>query len=251
MGIFGRRKPAEEPDATTSPRETKIYNYAPSWASPIFAIGVVVVALVLLAWWAMVYILEEAGVRDPSQALARGLLWALGIVVLLVGLSWFGAGLLDKYFAYRLEQRDKDLLLLEKRLEAMRYQTQMQQSQAVDRRALSEDERRFLRLVEAVLFDAYDHVARHGEFGVSDSRPWARRNAGAIKLTNETDSVGETMGARVGEWLRDPSRELIIGAKGREQLNLRRYPDLASAQRVLWHVPVVYGDRGESTFLIK
>jgi hypothetical protein len=174
---------------------------------------------VFLGWHGGVFVLAKAGFGEPEETLATILLWAGGLIVLGIVATRWVEGFLDRWLEHQEVMKDKET-------EQLRYRQLMQQSVVVDSRRQGEDKRR-AALVYAIMDRAYDYYAQHGPFKEA-WRPWSRRSAGQIVLAGETEPVGETLAVKAKEFLL--RHEVIV----REQINVQRYPDLASVQRLLY-----------------
>lgn len=206
-----------------------IHNHSPNPAISIVAIAVVVLIGIFLAWHAGIYLLDLAGAHRPKETMAQIIIW--GVPLLLIGwlLTLWGEHILDRVFEHNEAMEDK-------RTEQLRYKQLMLKSAVTDTRATGEDAR-LNALILAIMMDSYDHLARNNTkyFGANEKKPWSRRQAGAQVLVSmgETEPVGETMGVRARAWLEE--REIIVN----DQVNLDRYPNLASVQRLLYAPPLV------------
>jgi len=106
----------------------------------------------------------------------------------------------------------------------------MKRSEYVDKRETSDSHHRFNRVIEYIIEEAYAKK----KYEWNEPRIWARRNAKNIVLTNEQDPIGETMATKARQWLID--NKVIIGKPGRENINYKQYPDIASVTRLLYGV---------------
>lgn len=205
---------------------THVHNHQPNPAGVIVSVALIGLVGIFLAWHAGIYLLDLAGARQPRETMAQIILWTGGLLFAGWLLTLWFDNVMDKYFAHQKAMANA-------RIDEMRYRSRLAHSMAQDSRLLGE-EQRFTALVYAVLLTAYDHQVRNGHFR-GTYRPWSRRSAGGQILYSlgEQEPVGEAMGARVAPWLEE--REIIKG----DQLNLERFPDIASVQRLLYAPPIV------------
>ena len=201
--------------------ETHIHNAPPSYAGAIIAGIVAVVILGWLAWVAIVALFAAAGYINPARAAARAIGWLMVAIVCWVAVSAVVSPLIGRWLAHREAMEDK-------RIELAREMARMQVSRTTDARVLDPRIARRNRLIEVILEEMY----HHGQYQPGERRPWARRNAAAVKLTNDDKPVGETLAISAKEWLVDNG--VIIGKNGAETINFRRYPDIAAVQRRLY-----------------
>lgn len=212
--------------AERSSGPTHIHNHEANPAMIIVAKAAIVALGILLLWPVGIFLLSKMGVRQPDQVLASIVVWGSAIVVAYLLLSRPFVDLVDKWMAHG--ERVEEI-----KTEQLRYRQLMAGSMATDSRALGE-EQRFSALVYAVLLVAYDHQARSGWYKGS-WRPWSRRAAGSQILYSlgEREPVGEAMGSKVKSFLEE--NHIVED----DQLNLDRFPDLASCQRLLYAPPVI------------
>jgi hypothetical protein len=210
----------------TPPRITHVHHEA-SQAAPIVARSIIIFAAVLLTWPAGVFLLDRAGVYRPDEVLAQIILWGLGLSFA----AWLATHWLENFFDRWCEHRE---IMADKLTDQLHHKQLMLRSAVMDTRSMGE-EARLSALVLAIMLEAYDHLARSKtRYFRGQSRPWSRRQAGAQVLASlgEREPVGEAMAQKAKAWLEE--REVIID----EQVNLDRYPNLASIQRLL-HVPTI------------
>lgn len=223
---MARRKHKSETEYPQS-RVSHTHVHEASQTTPIFAKAIVVFAAIFLVWPVGIFLLDRAGARHPDQTLAQVLLWGLGgLFVMWLGSRWFD-NVMDRWF-------DHQQTMANIETEQLHHKQLMLRSAVMDTRTVGE-ESRLSALVLAVMMEAYDYLAKNKtEYFRGQSRPWSRRQAGMQVLASlgEKEPVGEAMAQKAKTWLEE--REVIID----EQVNLDRYPNLASIQRLL-HVPTV------------
>lgn len=220
--------PAEPPAGPTH-----IHNHAPSALGEIFGKVLAFIFVLVVGWHTGVFLLKKAGVRNPDEAFAELVLYALGAVVLIIAASYLLDNVIDKV----LEHRE---LMADKATDQLRYRQRMQRSMLADSRRVG-DEARLAGLVTEIMERAYEYQAKNRCPIRGTWRPWSRRSAGEVTLltSGEKKPVGESMAVRAKEFLLE--HEVIVD----EQINLKRYPDLASVQRLLHSPILVRGDKEE------
>jgi len=219
MKIFRNNVKAVSPPEQAGP--THIHNHAPSALAEIFGQVLACFIVIVIGWHAGVFLLGKAGVHHPDEAFAELVLYALGAVAAIIALSYLLDNVLDKVLEHREAMADKAT-------DQLRYRQRMQRSMLADSRRLGE-EARLAALVIQIMERAYAYQAKNRRPFRGTWRPWSRRSAGDITLLTlgETKPVGERLAVRAKEFLLE--HEGIVD----EQLNLHRYPDLASVQRLL------------------
>lgn len=196
--------------------------HTPSEVGPIVVKAVIGFIALPVGWWGLNFLLDQAGIYRPQVVAAQCLLWVIGLI---------GGSLFMKVFvvdAYYRDHLDHQLALEKERTEQLRYTQLHTQSVVTDTRA-SGERQRLATLVYMVMLDAYDYVAKNGDFRGS-WRPWSRRTAGEYLLVTlgETAPVGEALGAKARAFLE--RHEVVVD----DQIDLGRYPDIASIQRLLY-----------------
>jgi hypothetical protein len=216
------KKRAQTAQTSPPPGPTHIHNHTPGQAGEVWAKISGAVVLIVLAWFALVFLAGQAGVDRPTEVVAQGLFWVGGILAVVWLLGRALGEHLDRWYAHC-------EAIEEQKTNQMRYRQLLAGSAATDSRRLG-DEKRLAALVYLVVLDAYDYLARNRKFrGVW--RPWSKRSAGAYTLISlgETSPVGNEFGARVRPFLETTG---II--TGDDQVDQKHFPDLASVQRVLY-----------------
>jgi len=204
------------------PGPTHIHNHTPGQAGEVWARLTGGIAVVVLAWFGLIFLAGQAGVDRPTEVVAQGIFWVGGILAMIWLLGRALGEHLDRWYAHR-------EAIEEQRTNQMRYRQLLAGSAATDSRRLG-DEKRLAALVYLVMLDAYDYLARNRKFrGVW--RPWSRRSAGAYTLISlgETSPVGEEFGARARPVLANAG---IITED--DQIDQKHFPDIASVQRVIF-----------------
>ena len=204
------------------PAPTTIHNHAPSAFGAVFSKVLAGVLGAIFLWFAGVFLFKKVGFRHPDEALAVTVFIALaGAITLLAG-SFVFDRFLNRWFEFQKEMRDKET-------EQLRYRQLLLQSAVADTRPAGSEQTRLNSLILQIMDEAYTHLAKNGRFRGA-WRPWSRRNAGAMTLLSlgENEPVGETLAVKAKTFLL--RHEVIVN----EQVNLKRYPDLASIQKLLY-----------------
>lgn len=240
MGLFGRsnRKIKNAAAMVLEQEPTTVNVDARSDSTgPIVVTFVCAVVGLFLLWHIGVFILDRAGFDDPEAALAVMIVGLLALLALVGVAALAGrlifSGPLQAYYDYKTG-------LAQLAAETAR-QNRLTAQAPMGHRANSEDQR-FIKLIEAVCFEAYGHIAKHGQYNGKDPRPWSRRQAEAVVLAGEQEPVGSKLGGQVRGWL---SQRGVIK---NNQLNLDRYPSFGHVQHLLlteFDLPIVYDGRGD------
>jgi hypothetical protein len=210
------------------PQAQRVTTTAPNPWPVVIVVGVIALPIFgYLLWWSAVYVLQRAGFgRDAERALAILAAIIIGSFPILWIVKWFAGSLLTGWY----EHRER---MLEINNEALRYRT-MTAQQPIPSSRLTDEDKRFARVIQAVMFTTYDQLARNGGEFAGVWRPWSRRSVMATELTDgSTPTEGEA--ARVRDWLE--KYEIIIG----NQVNVGKYPNLESVinlLRQLYDVPI-------------
>lgn len=210
-------------------------------------VAVVAVAFVLLscpfAWWTGTFLFDRAGYYEPDKALASFVLVFIGAVAGLALVSVLGYVIgrfvLSLVLAGARDYYEHTERLAQWTAEARRYE-QMTAQRALPTGRMNSDNVRWAKLVQAVMSDAYDHLAKVGPYRYNEGYPWSRETAKEIVLANETEPVGYEMGNRVRDWLRQ--YDVIVLSGKIWQVNVKRYPDMGAIDSLLYRlydVPVV------------
>ena len=228
MSIFKTEQPAPPPQP-----ETVVHHHpAPNPAAAIFTAGMMAVIGIIAAWKIGVYLLAEAGALYPHKTLATAILWLVGAGIVFAMLWLLSSSLFGQWLAHRETMADKQAELERIKIEVAQYQARMAASRATDARLMEPQKRRLHALIETIMVDAY----HHGDKKWERARPWARSQAEAVILPNETTPVGYTLANNAKRWLVDNG--VLVGRSGRESVDFHRYPNLASVQRRLADIPV-------------
>lgn len=193
----------------------------PAWARIIFSLTACLMIGLVALWHVGIFLLREAGAKEPERLLSIGIIMLVVFVGVAMLASWLFGAHFDRVAAHKLKMREKEN-------EALRYRQMMALSMSHDTRTMGQ-QARFAQLVILVLIEAYDYAYHHGPYSSNTPRPWSRRQAARVVLSNESTPVGEVMGAEVRPWL--TAKGVIMPD---DQLNLDAYPDVGSVQRLLY-----------------
>lgn len=206
------------------PAPTTIHNHTPSAFGAVFSKVLAAIAGLVFLWLAGIFLFSKLGFRHPDTALARTILFGLGILLLAASASFIADRFLSRWFEFQKEMRDKET-------EQLRYRQVLLQSAVADTRPIGNDKTRLNSLILQIMEEAYTYLAKNENGRIRGTwRPWSRRNAGAMVLLalNEREPVGETMAVQAKQFL--VRHEAVID----EQVNLKRFPDLAAVQKLLY-----------------
>jgi len=215
------------------PAPTTVHHHAPSAFGAVFSKVLAGMVGLIFLWFTGIFLFSKLGLRHPDEALAKTILFGLGMILLVGVLSAVSDRLLTRWFEFQKEMRDKDI-------QHARYRQLLLQSAVADTRPVGHDQTRLNSLILQIMDEAYAYLARNERFRGA-WRPWSRRNAGAMVLLalGETEPVGETLAVKAKSFLL--RHEVIVDG----QVNLKRYPDLAAIQKLLYApvlLPVAPGE---------
>lgn len=218
MKLF-RSEAKAQPATPPAPRTTVIHQ--PSEVGPLLAKAGIVLASPVVLWFMGLFLFGAAGIRQPKEALAKAIIWAICIGLILLVIKHFVITLLDKYYAH-------DETIEQEKTRQIQYKQLMTQSVVKDSRTTGEHQR-LVSLIYMIMLDAYDHVAKEGPY-TGSWRPWSRRPAAERVLVTlgETAPVGEKLGGKVRPLLE--KHQVIVN----DQLNTERYQSIADVQRLLY-----------------
>lgn len=200
--------------------QTVIHN-APSDAAKIFAWAVVILVSVPIAWYFIVYLVEQMGDKKPERTAAFTL---AGLACLLI-LSRLATPFLSAI-------RDLIVQIVEikedAKVEIARQGTMKAALPLPGESRLTREDSKFAALLRVVMEEAYRHLYEDGDeaqqYGYNEAKPWSRRaNAGRIIPGFEQEPVTEQMASQVSTWLLDKG---VIDKKGNVNVD-RGYPSLA------------------------
>ena len=218
MRKFRAQSPAPPPKP---PGPTHIHHHQPGEMEKVLSRVVGLFLSVGILWLIGLFLLNQAGVRNPNRTLAIIVVWVAVALCLMFFFRFTLIDLWDRWLSHR-EEIERE------RTQQVRYQQMLAGSAVVDTRTTG-DRQRLTALILHILIDAYHHVATSGPYRGGE-RPWSRRQAAGRTLTTlgESAPVGEALGGKVRPFLEQ--HQIIIN----DQLNLEQFPDLASVQRLLY-----------------
>lgn len=204
------------------PAPTTIHNHAPSAFGAVFSKVLAAIAGLVFLWFAGIFLFAKLGVRHPDTALARTILFGLGILLLIATTAFIADRFLSRWYAFKKDMREKDI-------QHARYRQMLLQSAVADTRPAGNDRTRLNALILKIMEESYNYLAKNGRFRGA-WRPWSRRNAGGMILIalGETEPAGEALAVKAKQFL--VRHEVVID----EQVNLQRFPDLAAVQKLLY-----------------
>jgi hypothetical protein len=220
MPLFRAASATIEPPPEAGP---VIHNHqAPSYTGLFLAAVFTAIGVVVLGWWALVYLFGAVGFRHPEQPAAT-LLIVLGVSSLAGwGLSnWLGGLYLTAQANTHEHQQEMSRL----HLEAVKCQA-MAQTRALPTGRASEQEQAWSRLILAVMFEAYNLAP----FKAKAARPWSRERVIEIAANAVPPiKIKHTQAAAVDPWLR--SNGIITDDR---QINRAKFDSLADVEALLF-----------------
>lgn len=235
MGLFRRRKTVKNVAglavADNQPQTITVNQASSPWPGIIFTGFICLLIFIPIVWGIGVFLLTKAGVYQAEQTLAQGLVTLAWVaIVIMMGTAlvrYIILAVLDAVFAHKQAMKQMDL-------DMMRRQQLLAQVPTAHR--ANEEDRRFARLIQLVMWKAYDHLNKHGQYNANDPRPWSRGQVEELVLAGEKTKVGYSMARRVRPFL---SEHMIITSDN--QINTARYPSLSDVQHLLnrlYDIPV-------------
>lgn len=223
MGLFGKKRNMTNNAAIAIPAplpgNTTIHNYSTNWAVIIFSGFVCLLVLFPVAWFVLVFLVEQIGFYQPEKIVAQLLFW---FALILLG-GWFLKWLLTDYFDKRYEflKVKEEQITERERIKLLATQT------SVDPGRMTESDFQFAQVILGCMIQAY------GDNGPimfkGRSRPWSVRNvlsvAKELKLNISQDRAGE-----VSKWLR---KHNVVRGELEGQLNMIKFPDLGKVRNLL------------------
>lgn len=227
--MFGKRnlKSTNEttfPPPQSSPRSTTINNQPVNYAAIILVAVIAIILFVFFAWHALVFLADQAGSHYPEREVAKVLLTSLGgiIILLIIGLlaNCVLGNILGQLFDFKKEMAQKEL---EK--EIARSQTAQLLPPQVEARALNEDKRRAMAILNA-MHKGFERIDERGKLP-GKVQPWARRQVGAFVLYGEREPIGEhtSLASFVKTYLLD--KRILLDER---TINLQQFPDLVAVR---------------------
>ena len=216
--------PTERP-----PQKVEIRNHEASLA-PVLLVAVFgFIVLAMAVWLALVFLAGRAGFREPDRIVATWIIRLLFGGPLLVLIAVGSGMLVARFFEHR------------ERIETIRgemlYKQLMARRETVSSRVDSETYRK-VQLIEAVMWEAYQHIEDYGQYTANDVKPYSRDVMKEYVLAGETEPVGFKLAQEVNRWLRQ--RRVVTN---KNTVNLNFFPDYGSLQQLVrnqYEVPIQY-----------
>lgn len=228
MPLFQRKKPLSNtvaaPAAPLPPLETTVnHHYHSSRIGVIFSAFCVIVAAVILAWFGLVFLAEQAGARQPEFEVARCLVGLAAVGVILAALGLAAKFFLNDFYRHREAMEQMHLQALEKR--ARLAQGIAPQAAA----GMPDEDKRKYRAVMLAMDTAYQSVDEKGKLRTKNE-PWSRRSVGALTLLGEAKPIGED--TELAKWVKPwlLGKNIILDDR---RVNLEQYPDLNAVETAL------------------
>lgn len=216
-----RRGKVDNAAALNVPTEqrTTINNAASDYTFSVIAVIAGLFLFAFSAWWSLVYFMNVMGSREPERDAAIFVI-ALMIITILVIIAYVvGIAILERSNQTKIE--------LARITGEWEYKKALAARNTVASNRMMDEEVRFVRLLEAVMFQAYNYTEKNGQYTANDTKPWSREQAKLIVLTGEREPVGWSMGSKIRNWL---TQKNVIRS---DNINLKRFPDFASFQEML------------------
>lgn len=226
MGLFGRRKLDNSAAiAPVMPRPmpgpTTIHNHSASWAG-IIAVGFACFLMLFpVFWWAIVFLFEQMGSRQPGRDAAALIISIPIVAIAALILRWVLLATLKEVFDFL---RDIE----SEKTERVRAQLLTAQT-TIDPGRMNESDFEFARVILGVMQSAYEWLEREGYKTFPGRwRPWSlsssKKTAEAmgIKLTQQRAN-------EVSVWLSDKG---VISSPDGGQIT-KTYPDLSNVRLLL------------------
>lgn len=214
---------ATKPPLLPPPQTTINHNHKSPVVSMIFAFFTVGVISVYLFWYALLYLAEQAGARNPEFEVARCL---FGLVFLILFLALVGLAarfFLNDYYTHRETMEDMRLRANE------RLNTTLQAIPATTAPVLTSEDKRRYRAVVVTMSHAYQMIDDDGKLR-SKAEPWSRRQVGSYTLLGEAKAIGED--TDLAKWVKPFLLERGVLLDDRT-VNLDRFPDLNHVHALL------------------
>lgn len=202
------------------PQPQTVIQQPQHWGRIVLVIFACAVLGILLGYFGVVALAADAGIRNPRQSVAQGLLWIVLGGGGLYCTSVAGSKVIDKFLSH---QREIKLATIEANVKIAQYQLQASTTGAVGARALESDYA-MARGCLAVLAKAYN-INR--PYTANESRPWVRDNAWRLISAAGIQGIkwGDCSGVK--GWLEENG--FVVG----NQLNRVKYPHFEDARRAI------------------
>jgi len=212
-----------------APRQT-IHQHGTNWPL-IILVSVLSIPLALFLVWAfLTFLFYEMEFEKPGYQSSLVVFGLLCLAVLGIVSREIIGYIISKWFDGRLELQQ--LINDHQRSQQLLAQTGVPASRPTS------EETRLGKLIMLVMWHAYDHYSRFGEYGANDAKPWSRRSVAALTIAGESKPVGETIiNGKVKRFL---ERENVIAS---DKINIDDYPNLDSVRDLLerrFNVPIKF-----------
>ena len=195
--------------------------HQPSRAGTIITLSGVAIGLLIFGWFALVFLAEQAGIKQPERVVANGLFW-VGVIIF-AGLVFVLAArlILNDIFEHGERMKDKEIQL--RRVALLDAQT------TIDPSRYNEADFELARVVLACMMVAYGWQEKNGRAEFNGRwRPWSLRSAmetGAtigVKLTQDRANS-------ISGWLYEHG---VITSPDNGQIT-KDFPNLSSVRAML------------------
>ncbi|MGH7273994.1 MAG: hypothetical protein ACREIQ_06050 [Nitrospiria bacterium] len=222
------------------PEPRIVHNHGINWGLVILTGFACLVVALLLLWWIGVFLLTQAGVRNPERTLASAIITlAIGLPVLWLA-AWLISGavvtFLDRFYGHRETMRRLDL-------ESLRYRALTAGNPAPGNYRLTDDQKRLFETLCIVMERAYRDYARSGFYRNGNvSRPWSKQAIVTMPPPPRHGPLPYSQVTKIREWL--AHRNIIIGAAQSDQINIMKFPTWEDFRALIedeFNLPVVVG----------
>jgi hypothetical protein len=219
------------------PQTQIVHNHSTPWGS-IILVGFLCFLLFLPVLWMIgVFILSQAGVRQPARALANGIIYLAFGLPLLALVSWIVSNavpkILDCYFAHQERMKELDA-------EQVATRALTAGAPALPNERLTEEDKRLFENLAMVMEQAYRDYATHGSYRNGNvQRPWSKAAVLALDPPRH-GRMPERKATQIREWLAE--KRVIIGEPQQDQINHLKYPTWSDFRALLedeFNMPVV------------
>lgn len=221
------------PAPTTEPTPTVNHYYSPSYTGLVFVAFLVLAGIVILGWYGLVFLFEQAGANNPAYSAANCLIGVGAILGLIFILSLAAKYFLNDFYIHREQMMDRRVELERARMQAVQF------IPPVTRERMTHEESRKYLAVKVVMSNAYLEVDEQGKLK-GKVEPWSRREVGRIRLMNELEEIGEN--TLLASWVKRYLLKNRILISDR-QVNLTDFPNLAAVEAQLvkdFGPPIIY-----------
>jgi len=220
MSIF-RRKLSNTAAAIPAPGQTTVHHYGVNWPLVVVVAFLCFLLIGPAFWFALVYLLGQLDIRNPSAAAAELVIYGGLTVAFLFFLSWRAGPFFERWLGYKREVQHE--ITRREEIKLLAAQT------TLDPGRMNEDDFRFARVILAVMMIAYKWIEEHnGSKFRGQWRPWSMRSAKetangiGIKLT-------DAQANDISIWLH---KKGVIDSPAGGQVTIT-YPDLSNVRLLL------------------